>query len=174
MSRKPAPQDQTSDRHVTTRRMVLAAGVLFLPRRARADCPSTRILFVCPAGTVKSAIAREVLKARAKALALPVEVRSRGLKVEDHVSPDLEARLERDGVDVKAQPAQAFTPTDAAWADVLIAFDAAATSPGLSRARAWSTPSWNADYDRAKADLDERLGALLTELSSRPCRPLNR
>jgi protein-tyrosine-phosphatase len=148
---------------------MLAVGLLLLPGLAAAACPARKVLFVCPAGTVKSAIAREALRKRAAALAIPVDVRSRGLSIEDHLYPELAERLDADGLTPSAEPARPLAPADARWADIVIAFDEAASAPGLARARAWRTPSWNADYDRAKTDLDQRLDVLLTELAKRPC-----
>jgi hypothetical protein len=149
-----------------------AASLLFLPATARAEpCPSPRVLFVCPAGTVKSAIARETLKHRAASLRLAVDVRSRGLQVEDHVSPALAANLRADGIDPAAEPARRLAPADIAWADLVIAFDEAAAAPGLGGARAWDTPSWNSDYAGAKLALSRHLDALVAELSSRGCTP---
>lgn len=156
-----------------SRRSVLVFGLASLPGIASANpraCAPYRVLFVCPAGTVKSAIAREVLKKKALAWQIPIEVRSRGLKIEDHLYPELAERLSADGIEPTAEPARTFTPADAAWAGIVIAFDEAALASGLSEARAWRTPSWNNDYDRAKADLDRRLGELLNELAEGPCR----
>ncbi|WP_297511067.1 hypothetical protein [uncultured Caulobacter sp.] len=160
--------DQSSVR-LLSRRGLLALCLMSAPGAALATCLPTKVLFVCPAGTVKSAIAREALKRRAKRAALAVEVRSRGLDIEDHVSSELARRLALDDLDPKAEPALPFSPADVAWADLVIAFDEAASAPGLSMARAWRTPSWNSDYDRAKADLDQRLDALLAELAQSRC-----
>ena len=132
-----------------------------------AGCPPTRVLFVCPAGTVKSAIAREVLRRRVAEAGLAVAVFSRGLKVEDHVSPALAANLRADGLDPAREPATALTDADISHADIVIAFDDAADAPALHSARAWRTPSWNADYAAAKADLSTRLDALVAELRQR-------
>ena len=132
-----------------------------------AGCPPTRVLFVCPSGTVKSAIAREVLRARVSATGLPATVVSRGLKPEDHISPALAANLRADHVDPSREPALTLTAADVAAADIVIAFDDAASSPLLRGARAWRTPSWNADYAAAKADLSTRLDALTAELRRR-------
>jgi protein-tyrosine-phosphatase len=163
-------QDQWSSVH---RRGLLMWGLLFLPGvipgEARAACAPRKVLFVCPAGTVKSAIAREALKQRAASRGVAVTVRSRGLNIEDHVSPMLADRLRADGLDPRSEPIMALGGGDADWADIVIAFDEAASAPSLSKARAWTTPSWNADYDRAKADLDARLDALLTELARSAC-----
>ncbi|ENZ82891.1 MULTISPECIES: low molecular weight phosphatase family protein [Caulobacter] len=166
-----------------SRRSALVFGLLLLPGVASAGdstsvsasanpraCAPYRVLFVCPAGTVKSAIAREVLRRKAPAWQVPIEVRSRGLKIEDHLYPELAERLHADGIEPTSEPARTFALADAAWADIVIAFDEAAAAPGLSEARAWRTPSWVTDYDRAKADLDQRLGELLNELAESSCR----
>lgn len=132
-----------------------------------APCRPVKVLFVCPAGTVKSPIAREMLRRSAAARSLPVGVRSRGLVPEDHVSPQLAGRLRADRIDAATEPALALTPDDLADADLVIAFDAAAEAPLLRKARGWRTPSWNADYDAAKADMEARLATLLEELARR-------
>lgn len=135
-----------------------------------AACP-VRVLFVCPAGSVKSAIAREALKRRAAEAGLAVAVSSRGVHPEDHVTPTLAANLRTDGLDPAAEPLRALAPADVAQAELVVAFDAASDEPMLRSARAWKTPSWNDHYAEAKADLDDRLTALLTELKARGARP---
>ena len=93
--------------YVTRRTTVL--GLLLLPAGGAAakpgPCPPPRVLFVCPAGSVKSAIARETLKHAASRRGLAVDVQSRGVTPEDHVSPGLAARLRADGIDPAAIPA---------------------------------------------------------------------
>lgn len=148
------------------RRLVLALPLILAAAPATAACRPQVVLFVCPAGTVKSAIAREALKQRAAATGLAVDVRSRGIAPEDHVSPRLAQRLRADGIDPAAEPALAVTPADVAGADVVVAFDAAAEAPVLKGSRAWVTPSWNADYDAARADLGRRLDGLVAELAA--------
>jgi protein-tyrosine-phosphatase len=151
-------------------RRALVAWLLAAPALAQARptaCRPAAVLFVCPAGTVKSAIAREMLKRRAAAAGVTVEVRSRGVTPEDHVSPALAARLRADGLDPAAEAVGRLAAGDAAQADIVVAFDEAADAPELRGARAWRTPSWNADYDAAKADLEARLDALVAELRGR-------
>jgi hypothetical protein len=63
-----------------------------------------RILFVCQFGTVKSPIARELLKRRAAERGLAVKVAARGITPQHHMTPDLLARLERDGINPSAEP----------------------------------------------------------------------
>lgn len=99
------------------------------------------MLFVCPAGTVKSAIAHEALKRRAAERGVAVRVLSRGVHPEDHVSPALEAHLRADGLDVRTGPVRTLAAGDLAGEDIVIAFDEAAQAPGrglgegLERAR---------------------------------------
>jgi protein-tyrosine-phosphatase len=151
------------------RRLLLILPLVFAAAPATAACRPQVVLFVCPAGTVKSAIAREALKRRAATAGLAIDVRSRGIAPEDHVSPALAQRLRADGINPAAEPALAVTAADVARADMVVAFDAAAEAPVMKGARAWATPSWNADYDTAKADLDRRLDGLVAELA-RGCR----
>ena len=154
-------------------RRSVALGVLLLAGRAQAGtqpCAPPTVLFVCPAGTVKSAIARETLKRRAAQAAVAVNVASRGIHPEDHVSPALKASLAADGIDPRAEPVKALAPDDLARADIVIAFDEAAQAPGLQAARVWDIPSWNSQYPEAKAALAARIDALLAELARRPCR----
>jgi protein-tyrosine-phosphatase len=138
-----------------------------LPAAAR-PC-ATKVLFVCPMGSVKSAIAREKLRRIVKARGLAVEVQSRGLTPANDISPGLAAHLKGEGIDPLADPLRRFTPADAVHADITIAFDEAATAPGLERARAWHSPSWNDDYAHAKAVMDGHIGEFADELSKRPC-----
>ena len=157
---------------ILQRRAVLALGVVGLawPRFASAaDCAPPSVLFVCPYGTVKSAIAREMLKRRARERGVAVRAWSRGLHLENHVSPALAAHLAADRLDPAAEPAQVFQPADARSADLVIAFDEAVDDPALRGARAWPTPSWNDDYAGARAAVVVRIDALLDELASRRC-----
>lgn len=153
------------------RTLILGAAAGLAAGRASAACPPPRVLFVCPAGSVKSAIAREALRQRAAAVGLAVSVASRGLRPEDHVSPALAANLQRDGLDPAAEPLRALAQSDIAQADLIVAFDEASEEPMLHAARAWKTPSWNSDYPAAKADLDQRLTGLLTDLRTRAATP---
>ena len=127
------------------------------------------MLFVCPAGTVKSAIAREFLKRRAAQEGLAVQVRSRAIHAEQHVSPRLAARLAADGINPAAETVRNLSPRDIADANIVIAFDEAAAAPGMERAKAWAVPSWNDDYDAAKVALMEKLDGLLVDLRTRQC-----
>ena len=161
-------------RKLTLNRRDVALGLLLLAgsRAAQAaPCPAPTVLFVCPAGTVKSAIAREMLKRRAAERGAPVRVISRGVHPEDHVSPGLRASLLADGIDPAAEPLAVLEPQDVTHADIVIVFDEAAQAPGMAQARAWDIPSWNSQYAQARAAMAPKIDALLDELAGRPCRP---
>jgi protein-tyrosine-phosphatase len=167
MTLHPSPFRPTLDRRALL--VLVAAGCAGPAWAARPPCASRAVLFVCPAGTVKSAIAREVTRRRAAARGLEVQISSRGVHPEDHVSPILAARLRADGLDPAAEPARPLAPADLAGADIVVAFDEAALAPGMSLARVWDTPSWNANYDQALAAVTGRVDVLLDELAASPC-----
>ena len=155
---------------ILTRR-TFAGALLLAPTALSAGtkpCPPLQtVLFVCPAGSVKSAIARETLKSRAAEMGLRVRVQSRGIVPEDHISPALAANLIVDGVNPGAEPLRALGPADIAAATIIVAFDDAAVDPRLRQARTWTSPSWNADYPGAKAALATQLDTLIAELARR-------
>lgn len=133
---------------------------------------SPKILFVCQAGTAKSAIAREMLKARAKERGIAVDVFSRGIAVEDHVSPELKQKLMADGIDTTAEPAMSLKPSDWAAADILVNFNPLPASVKHKDVRDWSDlPSVNDDYANARTILNKRIDALLTEVANRKNKP---
>lgn len=158
----------------TSRRGVLTLGALLFAGQAAASaqpCKPSRVLFVCPAGTVKSAIARETLERRAAQRGVAVHVQARGVHPEDHVSPALAARLKADGIEPWSSPILQLEAYDIVASDIVIAFDEAAQAPGMDRARPWNIPSWNADYDSAKAELAIKVDALVDELAANRCGP---
>lgn len=158
-----------ASRSLTLHRRGAAFGLfaLALPASVAAKpCAPPQVLFVCPFGTVKSAIARETLKARAAQAGVAVRVQSRGLHLADHVSPTLAARLRADGIDPAAEPARELQPADVSQADIVVAFDDAAQAPLLRQARVWDVPSWS-DYAGAKAALAKEVDGLIAELRGR-------
>ena len=135
---------------------------------AHPAAKAPKILFVCQAGTAKSPIAREIFKKRAKERGIVVDVFSRGIVVEDHVSLQLKDRLRADGIDTNAEPALSLQPADWAAADILVNFNPLPESVKHKDVRDWSdTPSVNDDYANARASMNKRIDALLTEIASR-------
>jgi len=153
-------------------RRAVALGMIAAPTVALANppaCgPAPRILFVCEAGTVNSAIARELFRARAAGAGLDVRIASRGLHPEDHLTPVVAEKLRNDGVDAAREPTIALTTADIATAKIVIAFNVAAENPLLRAARRWNVPSWGADYTASKAIMDTHIGKLVAELGARP------
>ena len=158
--------------HLPGRRTIVS-GLALLPlawsASIHAACPRADVLLICPSGTVKSAIARELLKRRAAERGVAVHVWSRGLKIADHVTPELAARLKADGLDPRAEPPRPLTAADLTHTDIVIAFDEAAQAPGLEHARVWDIPGFQADSDAAKAALAAQTERLLAELQARHC-----
>lgn len=161
------------DRHPMHRREFVIASLLFAGT-ITSGCvtqPESRpanILFVCQAGTAKSAIAREIFKRRAKERGIVVEVFSRGIVIEDHLSPQLKANLQVDGIDTNAERATQLAPADWAAADILVNFNPLPDSVKHEDVRDWSdVPSVNNDYKNARKMMDKRIYALLTEIANR-------
>ena len=131
---------------------------------ALGRCSPRRVLFICQFGTVKSAVARELLRRRAAERGMAIEVRSRGLTPEEHMSPALALAVQKDGIDTHTEPVRKLAAADVERADVVIFFDK--LPPGFAPAdlRDWSDlPSMNADYPAARAVLMERIDRLLDE-----------
>jgi protein-tyrosine-phosphatase len=127
-----------------------------------------KILFVCQAGTAKSAIAREIFKQRAKERGIRVDVFSRGLVVADHVSPELKRNLQADGIHTSAEPALPLQRSDWASADILVNFNPLPASVKHKDVRDWSdVPSVNDDYENARAVMNKRIDALLNEIAGK-------
>jgi protein-tyrosine-phosphatase len=147
---------------------LLLAGLVASGGLAQSPAKPPRILFVCQAGTAKSAIAREILRRRAAERRIAVEVVSRGLVVTDHVSPELRARLSADGIDTTTEPAMPLESSDWAAADVLVNFNPLPASVDHKDVRDWTdVPSVNDDYINARAVMDKRIDELLTEIANR-------
>jgi len=125
------------------------------------------VLFVCAKGTVKSAIARELLRDKAKARGMAVKVRSRGIEPKEGATPETRLALARDRIDTRREPLRRLEAGDARWADVVIAFDPLPFAVSGADLRDWSgTPSVNAEYDAAIAAIAARVDSLLDELAA--------
>ena len=151
------------------RRAVMAFGALLVtaPAFAWAAEKPPVVLFVCPAGTAKSAIARELFRKRAKERGIAATAFSRGLHIEDHVSAPLRQRLEAEAIDTRRDGFSGLKPKDVRAADIVVTFavlPAAYRSPKL---RDWSAvPSVNDAWPVARADLDRRIDALLDTIAA--------
>ena len=140
------------------------AGACASARRA----PAPVVLFVCQYGTAKSATARELFRRRARQRHLAIEAFSRGLTIEDHMTPDLRRRLAADGIDPTIEPAQVLEPRDWQRATVVVAFNPLPLEVPRAKVRDWTDlPSITDDYADTRAILDRRLEALIDELAGR-------
>lgn len=145
----------------------IASGCV-MDRRSRV----ATILFVCEFGTAKSAISREIMRARARERGLTINVNSRGLKVEDHLTAELRTRLARDGIDPTRETPRVLRPADWQSADIVVAFNTLPGSVPRSKIRDWTDlPSIVSDYDRARSILDRRIDVLLDEFGVRSSLP---
>jgi protein-tyrosine-phosphatase len=146
------------------------AAFAFAPGLATAavTSPTPQILLVCQFGTVKSPIARELLKRRAAERHIPLRISARGITPQQHITPELLGRLAKDGINPAAEPLRKLGKKDIAAADLVIAFDRLPTEYRPRRLEDWSDlPSMLNDYDHARADLDARIDGLLSRLSRR-------
>lgn len=149
--------------------LAAAAAIAAAPAWASIDGPQRPgVLFVCEAGTVKSAMARELFRTRARQQGIAVDAISRGLNVADHVSPGLRQRLLADRIDTTAEPAQALAPADWLAALMVVAFNPLPPSVERSDVIDWTDlGSMNDDYDRSLADLRARIEGLVDDLEAR-------
>lgn len=128
--------------------------------------PHPSVLFVCQAGTVKSPIARELLRRRASERGMTLAVASRGIASEDHVSAELRAHVIHDGLDAALEPAERLDARALAAADIVVVFNPLPPALARADARDWTDmPSMNDDYANAFAYLDRHIRALLDELA---------
>jgi protein-tyrosine-phosphatase len=130
--------------------------------------PKLKILFVCQAGTAKSAIAREIFRRKAALAGIDVDVFSRGILIEDHVSPELREKLDADRLDTLSERAEVLLPADASAAHILVKFNPLPATIRHSDIRDWTdTPSVNDDYSNARRVMDQRIDALIAEIGMR-------
>jgi protein-tyrosine-phosphatase len=142
---------------------LLASGI---SEPVEADRKSPVVLFVCEFGTAKSAIAREVLRKRASERGVAVVTLSRGLKIENHISPWLKAKLDADNIDPRHDAPRVLTGKDIRTADIVVTFAALPTGYQPHRLLDWAElPSVNDDYVTARADLDQRIDGLLDSIA---------
>lgn len=154
-------------------RRSLLFGAVFLafipqPLIAAGTSHSPHILLICQFGTVKSPIARELLKRRAAERHIALEAEARGITPQQHITPELLGRLARDRINPAAEPLRKLGARDIARADLVIAFDRLPAEYHPRRLEDWSDlPSMVNDYDHARAVLDARIDRLLDGLSAR-------
>jgi arsenate reductase (thioredoxin) len=149
---------------VSRRRLVLGLVIVAATGASARSVP--RVLFICQFGTAKSAIAREFFRRRARERGISVSTFSRGLMLEDHISPPLQTALRAEGIDSAHDRAQILAKSDLRAADIVVFFNPLPPSMGAVAARDWTTlPSVNDNWPQARADLVQRIDALLDEIA---------
>lgn len=150
------------------RRVFLASGgMLAIPGVVIARTRAPLVLFVCQAGTAKSAIARELLRRRARERGIAITAFSRGLAIEEHVSMALRLRLNAEAIDLQRDGFKVLSASDLRDADIVVSFTPLPPAYRFSRAEDWSTvPSVNDAYVVARAELDRRIEQLLDAVAS--------
>ena len=142
----------------------LAASLLGACASPRRNAQSV-VLFVCQFGTAKSAIARELFRRRVAQRHLAITAFSRGLTIEDHLTPWLRQKLADDGINPEIDLPQVLGPSDWQRATVVVAFNPLPPAVPRAKVRDWTDlPSITDDYANTRAILDRRLEALLDEL----------
>jgi protein-tyrosine-phosphatase len=107
-------------------------------------------LFVCQYGSVKSAIARELFRRRARERGINARAFSRGITPEDHVSAQLRAQLATDNLDTAKDRLRAITMTDTRAADYIVVFNPLPSQYAHFPTQDWSdVMSVNQQYDKA-------------------------
>lgn len=130
--------------------------------------PVPVVLFICQFGTAKSAIAREVFRSHARKRGLAVTAFSRGLTVEDHVTPLLRQNLAAEGIDPLVDKPEALQPRDWQRSDIIVAFNKLPAAVPSRIVRDWTDlPSINDEYAKTRALMDARIDALLDEIARR-------
>jgi arsenate reductase (thioredoxin) len=141
--------------------LIVTAACSSLPKSQRKT-----VLFVCEFGTAKSVIAREMFRRRAADRNIAVFAFSRGLVIEDHITPGLRRNLAADGIDPYSEPFKVLQPTDWSRASVVVAFNPLPKTLPKSKVRDWDdVPSVVSQYPAARAALGQRIDALLDEFA---------
>lgn len=154
-----------SNRSGVTRRAVIAgigAGLACMTSARATRVAVPRVLFVCQYGSVKSPIARELLRRRARARGISVFAFSRGITPKAYLPAELNRTLLAEGIDPARDGLHRLLPIDARSAEVVVHFDPLPSWFGGAGSLDWTAnPSMLASYPASRADLDRRIEALL-------------
>ena len=129
-----------------------------------ADERPRSVLFVCQFGTVKSPVARELMKRSAAARGLRLSVAARGITPGQHLTKEVGARLRRDGVDPTAEPLRQLTAADLNGADMVISFDPLPAGMPNAKVRYWDVPPMLVQYSASKSAMQRKIDALADEI----------
>jgi protein-tyrosine-phosphatase len=124
-----------------------------------------RVLFICQFGSVKSPIARELFRRRAKERGIAVIAWSRGITPEAHIAPALLDKLKVDGIDPEGDGLHRLARRELRQADKVVLFDPLPGKWQAKDAHDWiDTGSFNTSYETEKPKLMKRIDQLIDEL----------
>ena len=143
---------------------IVLGGLAVSPVQAK---PTPTVLFVCQFGSVKSPLARELFRRRAKERGLSVTAISRGITPESHVSPLLAQSLTREAIDIDRDGLHRLDPHVLHTATITVLFDPLPSGWPARRVHDWTdTGSLNQNYEAEKPRLIARIDALLDEIAA--------
>jgi arsenate reductase len=129
---------------------------------------STRVVFVCEHGSVKSLIATAYFNRRAQERGLPYRAVARGTAPEPIVPGPVQQGLRTDGFDVSEFVPRLFTSSDVDDASLVVSFDQdiAKTVGGRVRHFRWDNlPAVLGDYARGRDEIVRHVDELIDEFA---------
>jgi protein-tyrosine-phosphatase len=137
---------------------------------SEAEPDGKTIVFVCLHGSVKSQMAAAHFNRIARERGLPYTAISRGIEVDSSIPVRIRDGLSLDGLAPLDDAPQTLTPTEAAGATKVIAFDAVPDDKrGVSEVNYWSdVPPAMKDYVAARDVIVRHIDQLVPALVERP------
>jgi Low molecular weight phosphotyrosine protein phosphatase len=155
--------------HFVDRRSVLGAAIAIVFAQSSAAAIAAkrlkRVLFICQYGSVKSPIARELFRRRAKERGIAVIAWSRGITPEAHISPALLDTLKAEGIDPEVDGLHKLARGELRQADITVLFDPLPGKWHKNGLHDWiDTGSFNTSYEVEKPKLMRRIDQIFDEL----------
>jgi arsenate reductase len=135
---------------------------------ASGPSESTRVVFVCEHGSVKSLVAMAYFNRRAQERGIPYRAVARGTAPEPNVPGPVREGLRTDGFDVSKFAPQLFEASDMNDALLVVSFDqdVAKTVGGRARHLRWDNlPGVLADYASGRHAIVRQVDELINELA---------
>jgi|SRR5579859_429804 len=135
---------------------------------ASGSSESTRVVFVCEHGSVKSLVAMAYFNRRAQVRGIPNRAFARGTAPEPNVPGPVREGLRRDGFDVSKFAPHLFEASDLDGALLVVSFDqdVAKTVGGRTRHLSWDKlPGVLSDYESGRNEIVRHIDELIDELA---------
>ena len=149
--------------------LLVATPVIAGAQHTRTARDSSRVVFVCEHGTVKSLVALEYFNRLARARHLPLAAISRGTTPDTAVPRSVANGLTADGFDVSAFRPRRFTSEDLSRGLLVVALDAdvdPVVDKRLPVLRWDGLPSVTANYGVARSAIAARVEKLVDSLAA--------